>query len=220
MHNANQNVKRLPGITIKVGPRVDRHRNVFNMGRTQFPGTMHFKKGVAFFFYPSQEELTPEEIEEGRASYTGELRIAMARPGSECMGIRKKLNVNDNSVDRYVIELERRMPDPEDDPEGRPFYMGLVQDDSLVLDLDEGYVFFIFTNEEGYEELHIAKNDERNARVAQDREVGESYQQRPRGRTGFQDRWVAVRPNRRNQGSGTTEVVQNGETRTVTRPGY
>lgn len=187
---------KLPGLPVKLIAREDIHNATYHIGKVQSPSTIRFKKGVAFFAYPSR----PGEEE---------LKISCARPGSECFQIRKRIKA-DGSVDRFVIDLERRMTAPDEDGESVPFFMGIVQDDNLELDLEDGYIFFVFTNEEGAEELHITKNDDQNVRV-------NDRSDRPRNANSSSQERYGVR-NRRTMHS--TEVIQNGEVRSITRPGY
>lgn len=146
-----------PGSKIELDSRNDRYGNTFYVGRRQSPDVLQFKKGVAFFVFTAEEKAE-------------ELVYNCAKPGSQFDSIRKRLK-DDNSVDRYVIKLERRK-----DEYGEDYFLGLVQDDTIELALEDGYVFFVFTSKEGKEELHITKNrdanlDERQMSGRQDPEI-------------------------------------------------
>lgn len=123
----------LPGMCILLDPKTDRDQNIYHVGRIQGPAKLNFKEGVIFLAFLSEEG-------------DEELKISCAKPGSICDTVRRKMD--DGTVERYVIALQRR----------EDYYMALVQDDNLELDLKDGYVFFVFTSSEGSEQLHIMKN--------------------------------------------------------------
>lgn len=133
----------LQNILIELESRTDKFNQTYYMGRFRAPTTIKFKHGVAFLIYVSERDME-------------EMRIACAKPGSEMGGIKRRFKPNTDAViDKYVIRLEKRL-----DQNDKIYYLGLVQDDVLELDMgQEGFVFFVFTAKDGQEELHIGKND-------------------------------------------------------------
>ncbi len=130
---------------IELDPREDKYQNIYHVGRIQSPVLLRFKKGIVFFVFTSEEGAE-------------EIHVGCAKSGSECSSVKKRL-AEDGSVDRYVIELKKR-----EDADQKTYYIGVVQDDSIELPLEDGYVFFVFTSKNGGEELHITKNKEQSVR--------------------------------------------------------
>ena len=135
-----------PNTKVELDPRPDQYGNIFHVGRNASPFLLRFKKGVIFFVFIS--EFGNEE-----------LHIGCAKSGSQCDSIKKRMS-SDGPVDRYVIRLERR-----EDENSKTYFTGIVQDDSLELDMESGFVFFVFTSKPGKEELHITKNRENHREV-------------------------------------------------------
>lgn len=131
----------IQNIPVELESRKDKYQQVFFMARFRAPMTLKFKNGVCFLIYTSEPD-------------NEEMRIAMPKPGSEFVSVKKRLKEN-GDVDKYIIPLE-----PRKDDNGDTFYIGLAHDENLELDMsDTGYVFFVFTAKSGQEELHIGRND-------------------------------------------------------------
>lgn len=132
----------LQNIIVDLDSREDQYHQTYYMSRFRAPVKLSFKAGVAFCIYTSDKGFE-------------EMRISCAKDGSECSSIRKRFKPNSNEVNRYVVPLEKRI-----DSDGNQFYIGIVQDQDLELDLSkDGIVFFIYTSKEGREELQIGKNE-------------------------------------------------------------
>jgi hypothetical protein len=84
---------------------------------------------------------------------------------------RKSFN-EDGSLSRISIPLEKKV-----DSYGGVFYVAVVQDDTLEVNLEDGQVFLVFTSVEGKEELQIvpdkseSDDDKANHRSGQYPEV-------------------------------------------------
>lgn len=126
---------------IELSPKNDANGATYHVGNMQAPLKMSFKKGVVFLVYLSEESCE-------------ELHIGCARPGAQFDPIKKRLN-KDGSVDRYIVRLERR-----EDKNNQTFFIGLVQDDNLELDFENGFGFFVFSSKLGKEEIHLSRSKE------------------------------------------------------------
>lgn len=124
-------------LTIPLDCRQDSNKANFYVGKLETTGTLRFRAGTVIFGLTSEEG-------------TEELRIGKAREGSVCTPILRSYH-NDGSVKRYHIKLEAR----ESSTDGT-YYMALIQDEELELDLEDGWAFLLFTSKPGCEELQIA----------------------------------------------------------------
>lgn len=131
-----------PNLKIELDPRPDRNDNIFHIGRIQAPCSLRFKKGITFFVFLSEAE-------------SEELHIGCAKPGSPLSSVKRGL-ADTGTLDRVFVNLEQKS-----DAEGKPYYMAVVQDDTLEIDLEErGAIFMIFTSVPGKEQLQIIKNQQ------------------------------------------------------------
>ena len=128
---------KLPSFPIDLNPLKDRNNNTFYMGSIKAPMLLTFEKGVALFVFVS---------EDGHEA----LNIDCAKEGGWLQSVQKKMK--DGEVDQLRVFLEKKK-----DAYGNYYYMTVVQDDTLCLDLREGYSFFIFTAIEGDEQIQIRR---------------------------------------------------------------
>jgi hypothetical protein len=134
-------------------PTTDRDDQVFYIGKTRYPGTIDFSKGVAFIFFPEGDfpELRICTLDSPDLSNVFEhykqrrARVSYKRHGN------------------LPIELhQREEKDPEPGMPRRKFYIGKVQFNG-VIDCYKGIVFFAFIADQGDEELQISVYDPEKA---------------------------------------------------------
>ena len=130
-------------LKIELVEKEDRYNQSYHVGKLQAPSSLSFRKGVALFVFLSENDAE-------------ELHIGCAKPDSRCESIRRVLK--DGELDHYVVDLKKKT-----DQFGNVYYMSVVQDD-LILNLEDGYVFFVFSSQEGKEQLQIKRNKEKDKR--------------------------------------------------------
>lgn len=132
---------KLPPLKIDLEAKLDKYKQTMHFGKLAFPGTMHFDQGVVFFVFTSEPDFE-------------ELLIGSALPNKKAVPIKKSYG-KDGKLSRCFIPLDKKM-DTEDPP--APYYMAVVRDDDLELDMENGYIFFVFTAKPGMEQLQIVRN--------------------------------------------------------------
>jgi len=113
-----------------------------HFGKIAVPASISFKgDGVVFFVFTSEPGFE-------------QLMIGKAKPDKKSVPVGK--TYSDNGVlSRCFIPLNIKM-DKKEPP--APYYMSVVRDDDLELDLENGYIFFVFTAKPGKEQLQIVRN--------------------------------------------------------------
>lgn len=150
---------KFPPIRVDLASRPDRNEQNIYIGKIESPTRLYFKKGVAFFVFNSEPGVE-------------ELAIGTPNPGNQCNTIKKSFKEG-GELNRYHITLEKKI-----DADQKPYFIGLVQDDTLELDLADGYLFFIFTSIPGAEQIQIVKKVKIAERTPDNSEVEVIHQNR------------------------------------------
>lgn len=129
-----------PPVIIDLESRPDRWGKSIYIGKVESPCMLSFKRGVMFLLFNADPGVE-------------ELRIGTPSPGSACGPIKKSFK-HDGTLDRYHVPLEA-----DTDRDGKTYYRALVQDDNLILDFAEGFLFFAFVSKSGSEEIQIVMKD-------------------------------------------------------------
>lgn len=132
---------KLAPLKIELEAKVDKYQQTLHFGKLACPATLRFAKGVVFMIFTS---------EPGAET----LLIGSALPNKKSAPIKKDYD-KDGILNRCFIPLDRKM-DTSKPP--APYFMAVVKDEDLELDIEDGYVFFVFTAKSGSEQLQIVRN--------------------------------------------------------------
>jgi len=117
-------------LKVDLDPREDKEKQIYYLGRLQFPGEIDFSKGVTFLIFLSEDGME-------------ELQIAINDKNHATYSRYTKRQ------DRLKVSIEGR-----DDQFGKTFYVAKLQFNGVV-DCRNEIVFLVFNSKAGSEELQI-----------------------------------------------------------------
>jgi hypothetical protein len=117
-------------LKVELEPREDREKNIFYLGKIQFPGRIDLYNGVTFLIFISED---------------GEEELQIAKNNKENATFSKYTKRND----RLKVEIESRK-----DQYGKIFYVAKLQYSGYI-DCSAEVVFLVFVSKGGFEELQI-----------------------------------------------------------------
>lgn len=128
----------LPPFSIELTQKRDVHNNIYHVGLTGAPVLLPFKQGVCFMAWT-------------HISGAQMLNISRAKPSTWCRALERAFKEG-GELEKLRAHFEIKY-----DKSKNPYYLSVVQDDNLILDLSEGYSFMVFTSVKEDEQLHIRK---------------------------------------------------------------
>lgn len=131
-------MRNLPSFPVELYRRQDKYENSFHVGKCKAPLLLDFSNGVVFFAFLSNE---------------GEEMLNIACPKPESHLYRLKKSVKNGRLEKVYIKLVKKV-----DSDGNPYFIGMVKDNDLVINLREGWVFMVFSSVHGEEEIQIMRN--------------------------------------------------------------
>jgi len=126
-------------LKVDLDPREDKEKQIYYLGRLQFPGRIDFSHGVTFLVFLSED---------------GAEEVQVAINNKENTTFSKYTRRND----RVKVSIDSR-----EDQFGKTFYVAKLQFNGYI-ECEDEVVFLIFNSKEGSEELQMVGNIKFNSK--------------------------------------------------------